>query len=69
MLHAKNKCKFNHSRMSEEQKADYYVRDVWFRDIQVMTAREQQSSCEGFYIAAKVGIMQKVTITMTLEVL
>jgi hypothetical protein len=50
-----NKCKFNHSRMSEEQKADYYVRDVWFRDIQVMTAREQQSSCEGFYIAAKGG--------------
>lgn len=38
-----------------ECNADYYVRDVWLKDIYVLTAREQQSSCEGFYIAAKGG--------------
>jgi hypothetical protein len=32
-----------------------YIRDVWFKDIQVMSARSTESSNEGFYLAAKGG--------------
>jgi hypothetical protein len=31
------------------------VRDAWLRDIQVMTARQTESSEEGFYLAAQAG--------------
>ena len=30
-------------------------RDVWLPEIQVMTARDQEGRCEGFYVAAKGG--------------
>ena len=45
---------------SYQEIADYdgsfpYVRDVWFPDLQVMAARSEASTSDGFYLAAKGG--------------
>ena len=38
--------------------------DVWLPDLQVMIARDKEGSTDGWFVAAKGGIMMKVIITM-----
>ncbi|HOJ11772.1 MAG TPA: heparinase II/III family protein [Clostridiales bacterium] len=55
MTATKCSAEFSCCKIPEGRKVDYYIRDVWLKDIQVMAAREQHGSYEGFYIAAKGG--------------
>ena len=45
----------NMRQLMETEGSQPYVRDVWLDGIQVMAARSQQGSSDGFYVAAKGG--------------
>ena len=46
---------FNHNEMTKTTKYLALPKDAWYRDIQVMMARDNEGSTNGFYLAAKGG--------------
>jgi len=46
---------FNYSKVEHDHGESPYIRDAWLDGIQMMVAREQEGSSEGFFLAAKSG--------------
>lgn len=46
---------FTIEKLEQTQPSEPFIRDVWLQDIEVMAARSQQGTDDGWYIAAKGG--------------